>query len=511
MSAVATVERNPALGGDRTPWVGAMLLACVAVASFGFLALSSTKLAIAVIAAVAYVGGALLSGNPRLFCLWGLMVTSSFDLSKRLGPTLAKMGGEASFRIEMSDPFLLALALFLLRDLWTQRRSGLQIPKAAGFWALLILIGCIWGVVGPWRLTAAHEVVRMAKMAVLFVVIANEVQTPRRLLHCAGGLTLAVILQSGVGIVQAATGRHFGLELLGETGKGTIKLLATESIQVGRAFRIGAFLGHPNLFGIFLAALLPLAAAAFLMRRGIVHKIFFLSAIALGTAALIGTMSRSGWLSFVAAFACLVVLLIMHPGTRTRTLLMAIGPATAVLVVCVIFAGPISRRLFGSRDIAMQGRAEYMRDALGLIRARPVTGWGLNSYTFAVPPFTRYGARGARERFDQWQSPVHNIHLLWWAETGLVGMTIHLMLLLAIIRTGFQNLRVRDEVLFLVNAACLSGIMAFMVDGFFSFTLRTPAALRVFFVLAGMIMAVRYCRLREPAPRPALEEPLSRA
>ena len=42
------------------------------------------------------------SGNPRLFALWGLMITISLNLSKHFGPIVNKGGGETSFRAEVS-------------------------------------------------------------------------------------------------------------------------------------------------------------------------------------------------------------------------------------------------------------------------------------------------------------------------------------------------------------------------------------------------------------------------
>ena len=97
---------------------------------------------------------------------------------------------------------------------------------------------------------------------------------------------------------------------------------------------------------------------------------------------------------------------------------------------------------------------------------------------------------------------MYNIYLLSCAEFRIVGFLIHLALLWALVRVAVKNLRVRDHMLYTLNAACLSALLAFGVDGFFSFSLRFNAILRVFWVLAAMILAIRYCRLREPAGEP---------
>jgi O-antigen ligase len=334
-------------------------------------------------------------------------------------------------------------------------------------------------------------------------------------MHCAAGLTLGLTVQAIVGLIQYFTRAHLGLDLLGETGTIAMDSLANSTVRDVKVFRVGAFLSHPNVFGIFLAALLPIAIGAFLLRISKGYKLYFLSAACLGMAALIATLSRSGWVSFAAAFLLLMTLMIFHRGLRQRSLLAAGAACAALITVSAIFARQIIDRIFESRVDAMLGRAEYIHDAWGMIKAQPWLGFGLNSYVLAVPPFTQYGAQMANFHYKGWIPPVHNIYLLWWAETGIIGLVIHLALLGGIVWMGLRNLKVKDEMLFTLNAACLAGILAFLVDGFFSFSLRFNSILRVFWVLAGMIMAVHYCHLRqaqyrtpsEPGGLDGLQEP----
>ncbi len=460
------------------------------------------KLMAAGLGGIVCVIGAWLLGNPRLVCLWGLMLTLPFDLSKRFGPTIEKMGGESSFRVEMSDPFLLGLIVFIAMDIWHRERTGPRVPKLVWFWVAIMFMGGMAILFGPWRTTAAHEVFRMMKVLVLFVVIVSELRTRERLMHCVAALVTAMLIQSIVGLIQYATRKHLGLELLGETGAGTMDQLASDSVRTEKAFRAGAFLNHPNIFGAFLACLIPLSIAAFMVRVNRFYKLLFLGGATLGMAALIGSLSRSGWVSAFGACLLLLVLLMLHRNLQRRALLLGGIAAGALLVVCLIFAGPIARRMFESKESAMLSRAEYISDASGMIRAKPVFGWGLNSYVFAAPPFTKYGARGARLRYENWLPPVHNIYLLWWAETGIVGLALHLGMWGMILWFGVRNLRARDDWMFAINAACLAAMFALMIDGMFSFTLRINSVLRLFWVLSGLILAIHYWRMaHEPVVR----------
>jgi len=492
------------------PLIAALLVAPIATGSLLFIAnTGNAKLMAASAAGLGFVVVAFISGNPRLLCLWGLMLTVPLDLSKRFGPTIAKMGGESSFRVEISDPFVLALLAFQLREILDGRRRSVRVPRVAYVWFAIMLLGMLAMATGPWRTTAAHEVVRMVKVFILFFAISNELSRPRRILQCAVGLMLSVTLQSLIAIYQYTTRSHLGLDMLGETGSGTIDQLMSDSVRSAASFRAGALLSHPNIFGIFLVMLLPLAVGLFLVRLSVAHRLLCLVTISLGMAALITTLSRSGWVSFAAAFFTLMGLLALHRNLRRRSLTMAMAASAALGIVVLVFAGPILERVFESKEGAMLSRYEYMETAARMIWERPALGWGMNSYVFVAPPFTRYGARDARARFEgtqknpgNWLPPVHNIYLLWFAETGIVGLALHLWLLGLVIRTGIRNLKVRDEVLFVVNAACLAGFAALLVDGMFSFSLRINSILRVFWVLAGILACISYWRFKEGAEAP---------
>lgn len=484
-------------------WGSPLLLApLLALAGAAFLLVldgwGSNKVLAAGIGGVALVLMGVLSGNPRLFCLWGLMFALPFDLSKRFGTVIAKMGGETSLRVEFSDVFLAVLAACLLRDLWTGRLAGLRVPRVLGWWGLILLMALGAVAFGTFRLTALHESVRMVKVAVLFLVLVNELQSPQRVLHAAGALSFGALVQALVGLYQYTTRQHLGLDILGETGAGTLDQLAADSVRTVGVFRVGAFMNHPNIFGAFLAAVLPFALAGFAMRLRLSWRLLFIVTAGLGTAALMASQSRSGWLSFAVSTTLLLLLVLVHGRLRMKAVLPAAVAVGVLVLVMASFAGTIVDRIFESKPDAVLGRQEYNNTAYGMIQAAPLLGHGMNSYVYVAPPYTRYGPRRANAIYKDWLPPVHNIYLLWWAELGLVGLLLHLALVATVLRVAWRNLRIPHETLFMVNAACLAGIVALMVDGFFSFTLRINSVLRLFWALSAIVFAIHYLRLRLP-------------
>jgi len=484
----------------RFPALGVGLCCCGLLAISAVALIGNTKLT-AVASATLLLGIlSYLSGNPRLVCLWCLMLTIPLNLSKYFGTILDKGGAEVAYRIEVSDPFILALLACQAWEIWAGHRRGIRVPRASFFWMLVMVMGSWAVVVGPWRSDAMLELVRMLKVLVLFLVVVNELETPRWILHCVSALTLSVLAQSIIGIAQYLLSGTLGLEKLGETSADTIETLAETTLQTGKVWRVSALLLHPNIFGIFLAVLLPIVLAVLLVKvrfaRG--FKLFAGVTAAIGMAALIATESRSSWVSFAAAFAVVMVLTFFHQILRHRSLIAAIGLTAILSLTCLIFWNQITTRLFESKDEATNGREEFKIDAKNIINDYFFFGCGLAGYVDVLPQYLRY----SREAYGPrgWLPPVHHIYYLWWAETGIVGLMIHLSMLGAILGAAIGNFRVKNEVLYAINAGCLGGILAFMVDGFLSFSLRVNPTLRVFFVVAGIIMAIRYLRLRQSVP-----------
>jgi O-antigen ligase len=452
----------------------------------------STRLAAVLIGGLACWVGARFSRNPRLFCLWCLGFSIPFLFAKTIGPVINKGGGEVAFNIDVTDIFLVVFCAYLARDL-RNGRTAIRVPKSAYFWIAIMLWGFYAIIAGPYRTTAAHEVVRMVKMLVLFIVLCNELETPRRILHWCAALSTGLLVNAITGLAQFHYHRTFGLADLGEPSADVTETLAAVSLNGVSVWRVGAFLLHPNIFGAFLAALLPLMIACFLIRGKRMQKLYFLAVFVLGVGALLATDSRSGWISFSVAFCCFMMASFAHGRLRQRSALA--GIAIFILILGILWVGreQIATRIFDSKAEALSFREMFKGDARRMIADRPLWGSGLNAYVLQLPAYAEY-------RYGSWPPPVHQIYYLWWAETGLVGLCFHLALWAGIVWIGLRNFRVRDERMFAVNAACVVGMLALALDGFVSFSLRLTPILKIFWSLAAMMMSIRYWRLRAEMP-----------
>jgi len=453
-----------------------------------------------------------LSGNPRLYCLWGLVLTAPMRVKLSFA-VIPHMGGAAAYTLDLVDLFLVPLALFLLRDFATGYRRNLRLSGFSFWWGCLIVLGLLSVAAGPFRQVPLQEVVRMAKLLLLFVVFINEVVRVRQFKHVFAALMVGVALQCFVALAQYLFDINLGAQILGEA-------LPTEAEFTSRAtyledeftYRVGALFGHPNLLSIYLAMMLPIGIAMMFTGMDYVLKGLVGVLMLVGVGVLIITLSRSGWISFAIAFIALLFLSFLHPRVRTRFLLARVGLVSLIAVVSLALSGLIIKRIVQSDSGAVEFRIEWMKLAWRMIEDKPIFGIGLNSFVFRMAPYSDYGTvEGLTDKFgpEQYLPVVHNIYLLVWSEQGTIGFLFFLGLNGYLYLTAWRNAKhFYDEALYMINLGCLAGLMALSTDGMVSFFIRIDACGRVFVLVAGLIVAIHYwqdenapIRARAP-PRP---------
>lgn len=445
----------------------------------------------------------LASGNHRLFCLWAVVIMAPITLAKNFA-LLPHMGGAGSFSIEPIDPFMLLLIFFMLRDKARGYGHEIRFSPLALWWGGMIALGLVNAAFGPMRIAAAEEVVRMVKCYLIFFVIVNEVVRVRRFYHLVAAIALGIALQSCTGIVQGLFRTSLGLQALGEATQETIQITSQATYAGGgnSGFRINGLLGHPNLLAAYLSMFLPLCIALLFGRIPVKVRILLGGITSLGLLALIMTLSRTGWLTFGVAFLVLFGLSFVHPRLRRRFLFARVTAIVGLVLVVVAFMPQITKRLYDSDPGALNFRYEWMDVAWQMVLEKPLTGFGLNTFIYHLPGRTRYGGvAGMNDALGKDWPAVHNVWLLTWSEQGTLGFICFAGMHFYLLAVGLRNTRCYyNDVLFAVNLGCLCGVVSIMIDGISSIYVRSPAPARMFWVLAGLMVAVDYWN-RANAPR----------
>ena len=449
---------------------------------------------------VAVIGGAFFallfsfSGNPRLFCLWGLFITAPIDLDISF-MVIAHMGGAGAFTIDLVDFFLAPLVLFLARDFYRGHRHQFRLSRVTLFWGLLILLGIYAIVIGPLRTVSAHEVFRMLKLLVLFLVVINEVVRIRQIKQMIAALMVGVALQCVIGLIQYIFDANLGAQIIGEQTQDLAEWTSKATyLEAEFTYRIGALLGHPNLLGAYLALLLPLGIAMLFTRISPYAKIPLTITVMMGLVVLILTLSRAGWISFAFAFVVMLVFSFLHPAARPKFLFGRVAMIGGMVSVAMLLAGPILKRLFQSDPGAVNFRFDWMLVAWEMVKAKPILGFGLNTFVFHAPPYSPFGTPHAvMDAFAGDLPVVHNIFLIVWSEQGTVGLLIFLAMHAYLVMLAWRNAKhFKPDVLYMANAGCIAGILAILVDGLASFFIRNDAPARAFFLVVGLLVAIYY-------------------
>ncbi len=362
--------------------------------------------------------------------------------------------------------------------------------------ALAICAAGVLSFTGSDHLTLGlFELFRLAKAALLMVVIANVVESEDDVKLVVVFLFIGLIAQSILVGLQWYKGGTLGLGIFGEN-----TYIMTQKYGASVYRRASGTLLHPNMLANYLNFILFIAIGMLLvLRPGPFFCFAGLTSVA-GVAALLVSMSRGGWVAFVAGSLVLLVLLwAKFPQRRLMLLVLAVTSVVG-LAAAVILPTPIHERLF-SYDY----RAAYLRIPLAVIALKitalsPFTGVGLNSYPQVVRPFL---VNAAPDLLPPWyfldNLVVHNLFLLVAAETGLFGLAAFLWFMGAILFAGWRLARTEPVTwLNLVALGILAGVCAFLVAELFDNSYRVGSALIYqTYLFAGLLAAMERLRMEQ--------------
>jgi hypothetical protein len=173
---------------------------------------------------------------------------------------------------------------------------------------------------------------------------------------------------------------------------------------------------------------------------------------------------------------------------------LAIAAALVAIGIAIVFGGRVWDQ-FSSTDLQFPnhpeshfgqidgaGRHDFYRVAVDSFGEKPLLGHGAGTYEFSW------------ERLRSIDIPVHNAHSLYleaFSELGLVGGLVVLGLFGALLWTGFGAWRAATGARRELCAALLAAMAAFAVGAAFDWFWEIAALGAVFFLAAGVLVAIR--------------------
>jgi putative inorganic carbon (hco3(-)) transporter len=363
---------------------------------------------------------------------------------------------------------------------WALMRSGITLP-------LLLYVG--WASLAvfraPYRAFSVNELLMHGAGVVICLVVSWHVTSRSQLRMLCTAVVLILVLTLFFSI--------FIQDSPGEVG-------------------LRSSFGSRMLFGGFLALLTPfvtaLAVAAGLRTddsaRG--RQLFLRVVAALAGLGLVLTQCRSAW---TGGLIGLLLFTALVARSRRPSRIAGDGTGSAYVLVAVVLSGAI---LFGfgpasdllrhrvgtigdaahGGDESFNWRVTKWREALPLIAARPLTGWGLGSYPFHPAPSAGPGAAPAvvASAGVSLDEQAHNEYIQMTAELGLVGLTLYLLIFLSFFAKAWHAIRrLPHGQRQLVLMGCMAGVAAQMVDAVGNPAWRFPQCSLFLWLLLGMGVA----------------------
>jgi tetratricopeptide (TPR) repeat protein/O-antigen ligase len=421
-------------------------------------------------------------------------------------------------------------------------RGEMSIPRSKIFLPLAIYfcLGIISTAFSAYRYASVRELMNLSCCGMLLFVTGRAVTIPKRFF-------LVAAILAGIASVSClyAISQHYGLDLF--FGK------EPDLLERGRSF---STMGHPNFFASFLVLALPVSLSLFYSSGNAAAKSLFILLVCAVELSLFYTHSRGAWLGFLGSMpvwfflspankrwrlillgpiviVCAgMVLLLLSEGTRGYVILWALPfwlcavlllqvsgsekklrsegkplwgafLLAAVVLVSVLFvdSSEIGGRMeaaFETEKGSVLARKVIWAGALPMIRARPIFGSGIGTFSIYFPRFRDPATAG---KIMPNTLHAHSEYLEIAAEMGVVGLGVFLWMIGAFVwETARKIGHARDEFQAAALAGLLAGCAAILVQATVCVTTRWVVGR--FFLWLGMGLTIAVGTMSSPvAPR----------
>ncbi len=403
------------------------------------------------------------SNRPVFWLAWAALLAlmlgvQALAMAWRRDAALRATGFRAEFVM-----FALLLAALVLQAL----PFGLTLPLPSG--APLSTIS-----LAPAAVPAA--LIRWLGYGALFALMVEVAANRARARRMAHILFFGICAHALFGLVA--------LNMLGDFapwGEKTAHLGAATGVFANRN-SFATFLG----FGLALGAALVLRPA----RAGVpaLGRGFMILGLGVIGLALLATQSRMGLVSGMAGVAVVIWLSVPRPIAPARW--MGLAAIAIALIVTAAYVGQdtLGRMVFAAQ--ALDTRLALYQQVIGMILARPWTGYGIDAFAPAYELFHQPPVSA-----DLAWDHAHSSYLHLWAELGLIAGSLPVLMGVAPVLRLRAHLRDQGQDRALPIAA-LAALWVGAIHSLVDFSLEIPAN-------AMMLIALVALGLAGPPPRPA--------
>jgi putative inorganic carbon (HCO3(-)) transporter len=285
--------------------------------------------------------------------------------------------------------------LFKGSNLWK-----LRVVKAMA----LFIVGCLLSLLFSQNLTNSFtELIELFSFVVLFLLIVDFIRSEEDLKKMVNCLLLSSIIPLIVGLLQILNNLYI-------------------NIGLEPSYRIYSTLTHPNAFAFYMVIISVLALSLLMGAKKFKEKSKYFIHLGFLSFCLIYTFTRSAWLGL--SFAVFIVGLLQH-----RKLLIL----TPVIIGLMIYNLPLISERFQpllnpdlQKYTSLAWRINIWNSSFPYFLTHPVFGNGFGNFIFVG------------YEVDNWYAAAHNDYLRILVETGILGFSGFIWILISLWRTGIK-------------------------------------------------------------------------
>jgi len=463
--------------GQRALWY--IILAVVLGVASGVLIVAVNNPIYILVALLAIIGFVATVGSVEFGLLLLVFITytrfSDIAVHTYDAPSIAK-----SFIV------LLVVAILL--------RWGMSNERPTRSLMLPTILAVAYGLVGfasllyaPVKDAVTESLSNYVKDALIALVVVALLKKPQQFRHVIYTLLIIGVFIGSISLHQSLTNNFnnsYGgfataefMNIVGETND----------------YRLSGPVGDPNFFAQVMLVLAILGAERLLHDRSLFWKVIAGWAAAVSTLTVVFTYSRGATIALVIS---LIIFFWVH-GLKPAQLIVVLTLGVAMM----LFAPPAYyERILTIQDIlpnaergvnihedrAVQGRASENLTAWRMVTENPLLGVGLNNFPYLYQEYTKtLGLAPSATR----RSP-HNLYLEVAAETGLLGLTIFLLLVGFAIRSILYARRKFIQAGMIDYAHLATGFLIALTGYLMSAVFVHAAYPRYFYLLIGIAYAL---------------------
>jgi len=270
--------------------------------------------------------------------------------------------------------------------------------------------------------------------------------------------------------------------------------------------RLTSTLGNRNYVSGYLALIFPIAFSFFLIESKKRNKIFYETILLIIYTGIIVCHTRAIWIALFFSLLLFVYLLshfkinnILKDNKKWLIILFSL-----FLLITLIYStdNPLNRSSITATERAvsafdMQGSSLRTRlliwnSTIDMIKDRPLLGSGLGTFPLH---YLDYQADFLQNNPDYMQflgkaAEAHNEYLQIWAEMGIIGLLLFLLIIIIFYRTNLNSIKklktIKGKIIII---GLISGVTVTLVHSIFSFPFHIPAVGAAFWFLIGLAVA----------------------